>query len=201
MGPLFEWISGFVDGPTAVGWTLLIAGSSCLMSFLCSIVLAFMDKRRSNLLGITDAGDTGEVVKISDTKNFPLSFWFLSLACLAYYGAIFPFVSLAQDFFKNKFSFSNQEANKIIGLIYLISAPASPLLGLVIDKTGRNITWVFLAVLVSIGCYSLLNFTEANPYIAIAILGVAYRCTRLCSNCAPSCAVTGTEEKCSSIHV
>ena len=37
--PLFEWISeNLTDGehnPTAVGWTLLIAGTSCLMSFLC----------------------------------------------------------------------------------------------------------------------------------------------------------------------
>ena len=78
--------------------------------------------------------------------SFPLAFWFLSLACLSYYGAIFPFVSLAQDFFVTKFSFTNQQANKIIGLIYLVSAPASPLLGLVIDKTGRNISWVFLSV-------------------------------------------------------
>ena len=37
-----------------------------------------------------------QVVQISDVKSFPVSFWFLSLACLAYYGAIFPFVSLAQ---------------------------------------------------------------------------------------------------------
>ena len=28
---------------------------------------------------------------------------------------------------------------------------------------------------ISIGCYALLNFTSANPYIAIIILGVAYR--------------------------
>ena len=37
--PLFEWISeNLTDGehnPTAVGWTLMIAGTSCLMSFLC----------------------------------------------------------------------------------------------------------------------------------------------------------------------
>jgi len=178
MGPLFEWISeNLTDGehnPTAVGWTLMIAGTSCLMSFLCSILLAWMDRRRSSLLGIVDPGDAGEVVKIGDVKTFPVSFWFLSLACLAYYGAIFPFVSLAQDFFVSKFSFSNQQANKIIGLIYLVSAPASPLLGLVIDKTGRNISWVFLSVLISIGCYALLNFTMLNPYIAVVILGVAY---------------------------
>ena len=127
------------------------------------------------------------MVRFGDVLSFPLAFWFLSLACLSYYGAIFPFVSLAQDFFVTKFSFTNQQANKIIGLIYLVSAPASPLLGLVIDKTGRNISWVFLSVLISIGCYALLNFTLLNPYIAVVILGVAY--SLLASALWPICAL------------
>ena len=171
---------------------------------LCSVILGWMDKRRASLLRITDVGESGEVfnlnlslfsfqhlqpqvVRFGDVLSFPLAFWFLSLACLSYYGAIFPFVSLAQDFFVTKFSFTNQQANKIIGLIYLVSAPASPLLGLVIDKTGRNISWVFLSVLISIGCYALLNFTLLNPYIAVVILGVAY--SLLASALWPICAL------------
>jgi len=174
MEPLFNYIGQFHDGATTVGWSLLIAGLSCVMSFLCAILLAWMDKRRSRLLGIQEIGESGEVVKISDVKDFPISFWFLTLACLAYYGAIFPFVSLAQDFFKTKFDFTSQEANKIIGLIYLISAPVSPLLGLLLDKVGKNITMVFLAVLASGGCHCLLAFTQVSPYLGMIVMGVAY---------------------------
>lgn len=174
MEPLFNYIGQFHDGATTVGWSLLIAGLSCVMSFLCAVLLAWMDKRRSRLLGIQEIGESGEVVKISDVKDFPISFWFLTLACLAYYGAIFPFVSLAQDFFKTKFDFTSQEANKIIGLIYLISAPVSPLLGLLLDKVGKNITMVFLAVLASGGCHCLLAFTQVSPYLGMIVMGVAY---------------------------
>lgn len=170
MEPLFNYIGQFHDGATTVGWSLLIAGLSCVMSFLCAVLLAWMDKRRSRLLGIQEIGESGEVVKISDVKDFPISFWFLTLACLAYYGAIFPFVSLAQDFFKTKFDFTSQEANKIIGLIYLISAPVSPLLGLLLDKVGKNITMVFLAVLASGGCHCLLAFTQVHNLIMIIIV-------------------------------
>ena len=65
MGPLFEWVTEEVGevGPAALGWTLLIAGTSCLMSFLCSIILAWMDGRRSKLLGLTVPADEGEVRK------------------------------------------------------------------------------------------------------------------------------------------
>ena len=174
MEPLFNYISQFSDGPTTVGWSLLIAGLTCVMSFICAVILAWMDKRRNRLLGISEIGESGEVVKISDVKDFPISFWFLTLACLAYYGAIFPFVSLAQDFFTTKFNFTTAEANKIIGLIYLISAPVSPLLGLLLDKAGKNITWVFLAVAISAGCHCLLAFTSVSPYLGMIVLGVAY---------------------------
>ena len=86
-----------------------------LLLFLSSLILAWMDKRRSRLLNIGEPGESGEVVKITDVQTFPLSFWFLCLACLAYYGAIFPFVSLAKDFFRVEFGLDGQEANFITG--------------------------------------------------------------------------------------
>ena len=174
MEPLFDYIDQFTDGHTTVGWTLLIAGLTCVMSFVCAVALAWMDRRRNRMLGIREIGEAGEVVKITVVKDFPISFWFLTLACLAYYGAIFPFVSLAQDFFKVRFGFSNQESNKNIGVIYLISAPVSPVLGLLLDKVGKNITWVFLAVLISGGCHCLLAFTQVSPYLGMIVMGVAY---------------------------
>ena len=47
--------------------------------------------------------------------TFPTTFWLLSLVCLAYYVAIFPFISLGQVFFMKKFDFEAQNANFITG--------------------------------------------------------------------------------------
>jgi len=175
MEPIFRYMLNFTEGYEALAWALLLAGSSCVMSFLCSLALAWMDKRRSKILGLSDMeGESGEVARISDVKSFPLAFWFLCLAITSYYGVIFPFVSLAQEFFKTKFDFTSEQANRIIGLVYLVSAPASPLLGLVLDKTGRNISWVLLAIIISLGCHFMLNYTQWNPYVAIIVMGFAY---------------------------
>ena len=62
-------------------------------------------------------------VQIKDVISFPLSFWLLSIICLAYYVAIFPFVSLGVPFFQKKFQFTQKNANFIASLPYLISAP------------------------------------------------------------------------------
>jgi len=178
MGPLYEWLSELICPltavcPRAIGWAFLIAGGSCIMSLICSVLLGMMDKRRAKLLNLA-AMETGEVVKITDVKTFPMSFWFLSLTCLAYYAGIFPFISLGQDFFIEKFNMTNKDANFITGLPYLVSAPASPALGFLIDKTGRNITYCLLSIIASAGCHALLTFTMLSPYIAIITLGVAY---------------------------
>ena len=75
------------------------------MSLMCALVLGIMDKRAERILNKA-AGETGEVVNLSDVKSFPPAFWLLSVVCLAYYVAIFPFISLGVEFFEKKFEFS-----------------------------------------------------------------------------------------------
>ena len=75
-----------------------------------------MDKRRERLLHLEP--DETEVVRLRDIFSFPSIFWFCSIVCLAYYVAIFPFISLGQVFFMKKFQFSFKEANFINGNNY-----------------------------------------------------------------------------------
>jgi len=175
LSPLYNFISDTFDaaGHTALGWTLMISGSTCIMSFVCSVILGWMDKRADRILKKSTA-ETGEVVRLKDVIGFPLSFWLLSVICLAYYVAIFPFVSLGVPFFQKKFEFTQKNANFIASLPYLISAPASPVLGILIDKTGRNVLYVTVAIVITLICHVVLAFTFINPYFAIIIMGLSY---------------------------
>lgn len=38
----------------------------------------------------------GEVIKLTDVKDFPFSLWLIFIICVAYYVAIFPFIGLGQ---------------------------------------------------------------------------------------------------------
>lgn len=66
-----------------------------------------------------------------------------------------------------KFDFAPEDANFVTSIVYIISAVASPMFGFIIDKTGRNVAWVVLSVVATIGAHSLLAFTFANPYIGM----------------------------------
>lgn len=36
----------------------------------------------------------GEVIRLSDVKDFPATLWLIFIICVAYYVAIFPFIAL-----------------------------------------------------------------------------------------------------------
>uniref|UniRef100_A0A8C4E1Q8 Lysosomal dipeptide transporter MFSD1 n=1 Tax=Dicentrarchus labrax TaxID=13489 RepID=A0A8C4E1Q8_DICLA len=115
-----------------------------------------------------------EVVKLTDVKDFPITLWLIFIICVGYYVAIFPFIGLGQVFFIEKFNFSPAEARAVNSIVYIISAPASPVLGLMVDKTGRNVVWVIIAVVFTLAAHMMLAFTFWNPWIAMSLLGVSY---------------------------
>ncbi|PWA20255.1 hypothetical protein CCH79_00003927 [Gambusia affinis] len=161
------------SGHTALGISLMIAAGTCVFSLICALVLAFFDKRAERILH-KEQGRTGEVIKLTDVKDFSLSLWLIFIICVFYYVAIFPFIGQGQVFFIEKFNFSPAQARAVNSIVYIISAPASPILGFIVDKTGRNIGWVFAAVIATLCAHMMLAFTFWNPWIAMSLLGLSY---------------------------
>ncbi|KAM3874916.1 lysosomal dipeptide transporter MFSD1 isoform 2-T2 [Diretmus argenteus] len=175
MGWVYSKVGGLVGTPgyTTLGASLMIAAVTCLFSLSCALVLAFLDKRAEKILH-KEQGKTGEVIKLTDVKDFPFVLWLIFIICVGYYVAIFPFIGLGQVFFIEKFNFSPAEARAINSVVYIISAPASPILGFMVDKIGKNVIWVMCAVVTTLTAHMMLAFTFWNPWIAMSLLGVSY---------------------------
>lgn len=73
-------------------------------------------------------------------------------------------------FFMSKFEMTAQDANMVNSIVYLISAFGSPALGLIVDKTGKNVLWVMLSISCTIVAHCILNFTLLNPYIGMVTI-------------------------------
>lgn len=58
-----------------------------------------MDKRAQRITMRND-NPGGEIAKLSDITTFKMSFWMVSLICVAYYVAIFPFIALGKYVFE-----------------------------------------------------------------------------------------------------
>lgn len=173
MEPIYNYVSQYYKGPQCIGIVLFLAALTCVVSMICACVLGIMDKRVERLLRRGE-GQEHEVVSLTDIKDFKLIFWLIALICIAYYVAIFPFVALGKVFFERKYSFEPSNANTVNSLVYSISAVASPIFGYLVDRTGKNVSWVFTSILVTIIAHGLLAFTYMNPYVCMILMGIAY---------------------------
>uniref|UniRef100_A0A4W5RID5 Lysosomal dipeptide transporter MFSD1 n=1 Tax=Hucho hucho TaxID=62062 RepID=A0A4W5RID5_9TELE len=175
MGSVYNRVADLVGstGHTTLGVSLMIAGATCIFSLVCALVLGYLDKRAERILN-KEQGGTGEVIKLTDVKDFSFQLWLIFIICVGYYVAIFPFIGLGQVFFIEKFNFSPSEARAINSIVYIISAPASPVLGFMVDRIGKNVIWVMCAVVTTLIAHMMLAFTFWNPWIAMSLLGVSY---------------------------
>lgn len=95
MEPIYKHVNQYYDGTYVLGMSLFIASSTCLMSFASALILGWMDKRAERVLRRQPPGN-GEIPRLSDVKTFKASFWMVTIICVAYYVAIFPFIALGK---------------------------------------------------------------------------------------------------------
>ncbi|KAF6026845.1 MFSD1 [Bugula neritina] len=180
MQPIYDSIaksSAFADAPSyqVLGVSLYIAMFTCLFSLACALGLAFFDWRAKRILK-TSAATTGETITLKDMKTLLLSgkLWLICGICVAYYVTVFPFVGIGLVFYEMKYQMPHATAGIANSLVYILSAACSPVIGFLIDKSGKNIFWVMAGTLLTLGCHALFAFTFATPFLPTIIMGVAY---------------------------
>ncbi|KAH9512799.1 Major facilitator super domain-containing protein 1 [Bulinus truncatus] len=174
MQPLYNYIekSGY-HGYKCLGIALFVGAFMCVFSLICAGVLSFFDKRADRVLKRKQISSE-EMIKFRDILTFPFSTWLISIICVAYYVAVFPFIGLGLVFFEMKFGLTPTSANAVNSLVYIVSAVASPVFGFLIDKIGKNVFWVIIGIVITLGCHMMLAFTFINPYVPMIIMGLSY---------------------------
>jgi hypothetical protein len=65
------------------------------MSLLCAVLLEFMDTRAERILK-RNTNQEGQVMGLTDGEHFPAVFCLITVICIAYYVAMFPFIALGK---------------------------------------------------------------------------------------------------------
>ncbi len=165
----------------------------CVLSLLSNIVYCLMDRRGEKILDLEEE-EVEEKIVFSDLKKFNASFWYVTLLCFTFYGAIFPFQHLAADFFHSKWGipleigasggFFHQvflnilhmfsTAPGIVGIIVFASMVFAPLAGSLVDKIGKRASLMIFGSLLMIPAHLLMGITYINPVVMMVVLGAAF---------------------------
>lgn len=130
----------------------------------------------------TNAEEKDDPFKISDLKYIFSSrvFWIVSLLCVLYYSAIFPFQKYAINMLQCNLGVTAQEAGFVFFVFPLGAAAVTPILGNFLDKKGKGATMLIFGAILMIICH--LTFALVLPatqseivaYGAIILLGISF---------------------------
>ncbi|XP_064455153.1 major facilitator superfamily domain-containing protein 1-like [Ornithodoros turicata] len=153
------------SGHARLGVTLLVpAAATCIFFVGCIWVLEFLDKRAGR---ICKAAETEEVVHLPGIKKFPVSFWALCFICVSYYITILPSNDVGTALRMKIYNFSESEADSVESVLYIFSAIALLLSGILFDKIGMNLMWMCISVVVTVVCHALLVFSPVSPSVPV----------------------------------
>jgi hypothetical protein len=157
-----------------VGCALLAIG------FLSFLTYAFaFDKPFDRSVGADAKASPEDEFKLRDLAKIVTNkaFWYISLLCVLFYSAVFPFLKYAVNMMQNKLDVGAETGGLISGLLPVGTILLTPIIGNYIDKKGKAASTMMLGA--ALLFVSHLIFAIAPPsmplYVfAILLLGVAF---------------------------
>lgn len=170
-------------------WAALLL---CLVSLASNLAANLMDARGERILKIPPVGS--DKIVLADIKAFKPSYWYVTLLCVTFYSAIFPFTALSTHLFATKWGipdvsvssggflsqvFSNylhmfSTAPGITGIVIFASMIFAPFAGRLVDKVGRRATLMIIGSLILIPSHLVIGLTRLYPVIPMITLGAAF---------------------------
>lgn len=135
-------MTGTVGSPLLVCLAMLVIGLVTFLVF-CAMDRAYdrQEAEEGVSQGVVGAGDE-EQFRISDIVRIARirAFWYITILCVLFYSAVFPFLKYATELMIQKFHVSTDFAGAIPALLPFGNILLTPLFGLIYDRRGKGVT-------------------------------------------------------------
>ncbi len=146
------------------------------IGLLFFIVYIFFDLKIDKQIKETLPEDPEDEFKLADLKFLVTnkSFILITLLCVTFYSAVFPFIKFAPDLLMNKFSLPRDISGEVSSILMFGTIILTPLFGWIADNKGKSATLMYLGSALLLVSHLLFALTKLTPYIPIFTLGVAF---------------------------
>lgn len=163
---------------SGTGWTLALWVAALLMGlgFLVFIIYMFYDKKftpteaKGALLDADERFSFSDIVELLKNRAFII----ISLLCVTFYSAVFPFQAFCPDFLHNKFGLSLKMSGMLSSLIIWGTILCTPIFGKFVDKKGKRATLMFYGSGMLFIAHLMLSLTYLTPYVSMFIIGIGF---------------------------
>ena len=166
-------LTGDISAPVILSLFLLGIG------MLVFILFTFMDRKLDQ--EEADAGVSAEeefkfadIVEIGKNR----AFWYITILCVLFYSAVFPFIKYATNMIVQKFDISDANAGYIPALLPLSALLLTPVFGSLFDKKGKGATIMIIGSILLVCVHLLFSIPSLNNFAVaiglVMVLGVAF---------------------------
>jgi len=170
--PLIK-LTGDISSPVLLSLFLLGLG------LLVFVLFTFMDRKLDQ--EEADAGiSNDEEFKFADIIEIGRNraFWYITILCVLFYSAVFPFIKYATNMIVQKFEISDTFAGYIPALLPFSALLLTPVFGSLFDKKGKGATIMIIGSILLVCVHLLFSIPSLNSFpIAIGlvmVLGIAF---------------------------
>jgi len=174
-------------------YALWAAFLPCIVSLLCNVIANSLDRRGEKVLGAHQAG-AGDRIIFSDIRVFPASYWYVTMLCVTFYSAIFPFTALSTNLIATKWGIPDIHPGEgsffyqvFFNLFHMLTtAPGitsipifasmifAPFAGRMVDRIGKRASLMILGSILLIISHLILGLTHMDPRPPMLLLGAAF---------------------------
>jgi MFS family permease len=151
-------------------WVALFAGVISVISVIVYFMLDHFAEKRYAL----KAEVAQEKIELKQIFNFSRSFWLISLLCVVFYSAMFPFQTFAVKFFMDVHGVTRETGGFLSSILTLAAMIMTPIFGLISDKVGKRATFMMIGSVLIIPVYSIMAYTHIPLYFPMIILGISF---------------------------
>ncbi len=159
--------SGGFSGP------LFVAALFGILSF-SGILVYYLFESSGEKKFILSKGGSIDKLNLKDLFKFNKSFWYITLLCVTFYSAIFPFRDFAVKFFMESHHVTRENAGWMISNLPLAAMFATPIIGLLVDYIGRRALLMTIGSILLLPVYLLMGYSNITLYIPVIMMGVAF---------------------------
>ncbi len=152
---------------------LFVAALFGVLSFV-GILIYYMFESSGEKKFILGKGSQIDKLNLKDLFKFNKSFWYITLLCVTFYSAIFPFRDFAVKFFMESHHVTRQTAGWMISNLPLAAMFATPLIGLLVDYIGRRALLMTIGSVLLLPVYLLMGYSSITLYVPVIMMGVAF---------------------------
>jgi len=157
------------------GWQppMWLAAGFAAAVFAAALVYFWLDQREAQR-GTLALAPQPERFDWRHLWSFRAGYWLLVITCVTFYSVIFPFRStFAIKYLQQAQGLTLEAASTLNSYVFLAAVFATPLFGLLLDRSGRNALWLCLGAALLPLSFLILT-VPGGAGVSTALLGISF---------------------------